>query len=462
MSAVRISVLGFMGFAAASLLFSSCAAPQDAPESPRLVVLYAMCTLNKDFLSPYDDTVPYTPNLKALAGRSVVFQRHMTESGQSGISYASLFSGSQAHHHGVYRHPTPLADDLYLISEAYADHGYETFFWNVHRLAGNELNYAQGIPQSNIVRRPLTIRRKRFLKLLDQLQSDSDHRAFVMTNYSTTHALYGTEYLRRFLKRYPGERGDLPEDVVRQCFGKTRPKECNELYSSNAAAFQYDLGRTIERFNLSESELRRISQLEELLYKANVHWLDKLFGDMVKEIERRGLLEESLIVLTTDHGEVLFRENALFHWTHGQALAPEVLNVPWLIYAPGLEDRAGAYEGVTRSIDVFPTMLGLSGLAVPEDRGLEGVDLSEALRGRSPPPELLAFSHTTIPMDGTLESEGYEETFRGTLYPDEEVESIWVSIRKGDRVYKWRHFGNELWRGEVFDLAADPFELRNL
>ncbi|MCP4657184.1 MAG: hypothetical protein GY856_17385 [bacterium] len=107
-------------------------------------------------------------------------------------------------------------------------------------------------------------------------------------------------------------------------------------------------------------------------------------------------------------------------------------------------------------------MLGLSGLAVPEDRGLEGVDLSEALRGRSPPPELLAFSHTTIPMDGTLESEGYEETFRGTLYPDEEVESIWVSIRKGDRVYKWRHFGNELWRGEVFDLAADPFELRNL
>ena len=438
------------------LSLASCSPWQPEPEQPRLVVLYAMCTLNKDFLSPYNSSVSYTPNLEALAKNSVVFKRHISESGQSGISYASLFSGSQAHHHGVYRHPARLADDLYLISEAFGENGYEPFFWNVHQLAGHDLNYAQGIPETNIGTEPLTVHRKRFVKLLDQLKADESRRAFVMTNYSTTHSLYGTFYLEEFLKRYPDERGKLPEEMVRSCYGKTRPRECNELYATHVASFQYDLARTLKRFNLSESDLQQIADLEELLYKANVHWLDKLFGDVMSQIERRGLSSETVIALTADHGEILHRENALFYWTHGQALAPEVLNVPLLIHAPGLGKRTVSYDSVTRSIDVFPTLMGLSGLTVPEDRGLEGVDLSASLWGREPPPDLLAFSHTTIPMDGTLEIEGYRDTFRASLYPDEEVESIWVSIRKGDRVHKWRHLGNGAWGFEVFDLGKRP------
>ena len=74
-----------------------CAAPGETPQ-PRLVLLFAPCTVSTAFLSPYNEEVDFTPNLQAFAERSVVFQRHQTEAGQSGPAYAAIFSGGQADH----------------------------------------------------------------------------------------------------------------------------------------------------------------------------------------------------------------------------------------------------------------------------------------------------------------------------------------------------------------------------
>jgi len=59
-------------------------------ETPRLVVLYATCSLNKDFLSPYNAEIRFTPHLDKIKDRSLVFLRHQTEAGQSGPSFASI------------------------------------------------------------------------------------------------------------------------------------------------------------------------------------------------------------------------------------------------------------------------------------------------------------------------------------------------------------------------------------
>src|SRR3972149_5024982 len=77
----------------------------DAAHRPRLVVLYAACSLARDQLSPYDPSRRFTPNLRRFAERGLVFRRHVTEAEQSGITYASLFTGCQADCHGVYRPP---------------------------------------------------------------------------------------------------------------------------------------------------------------------------------------------------------------------------------------------------------------------------------------------------------------------------------------------------------------------
>jgi hypothetical protein len=93
-----------------------CAAPQ-APPEPRLVLLYAPCTVNREYLSPYDPAVDFTPALEAFSRDATVFERNTTESGQSGIAYASLFTGLQAPDHGVWRNPGFSTADLSATPE---------------------------------------------------------------------------------------------------------------------------------------------------------------------------------------------------------------------------------------------------------------------------------------------------------------------------------------------------------
>ena len=118
-------------------------------QPPRLVILYAACSVNKDFLAPYDEAVQYTPFLREFAKQALVFPRHQTESGQSGVAFASIFSGAQATVHGIYRHPTPMSPDVLLITEAYAEAGYDVHVWLAHGAANTSLRYAQGVPQEN-------------------------------------------------------------------------------------------------------------------------------------------------------------------------------------------------------------------------------------------------------------------------------------------------------------------------
>src|SRR5580765_634120 len=108
------------------LFLTACRRGSDAGGKPRLVVLYAPCSLRCGSLEPYDSSIPFTPSLAAFAKDSVVFEKHDTETPESGIAYASLFTGSQADRHKVFHHPSLLRDGLPTIARIFAENGYET------------------------------------------------------------------------------------------------------------------------------------------------------------------------------------------------------------------------------------------------------------------------------------------------------------------------------------------------
>lgn len=118
------------------LLLTACGPTEAEPVPPRLVVLYAPCSLNRDFLEPYGALAGSTPNLASFASEGAVFERHQTEAGQSGSAYASLFAGTQAYLHGVLHHPTILSGDLTLVTEVFAGAGYQTWFWSGQPMGG--------------------------------------------------------------------------------------------------------------------------------------------------------------------------------------------------------------------------------------------------------------------------------------------------------------------------------------
>ena len=92
LSAGRIAVFASVCCAA---LLTACPDPPSFRQ-PRLVLLYATCSLNKHFLSSYDRSIAYTPHIEEFSKNALVFERHQTETGQSGTAFASIFSGLQA------------------------------------------------------------------------------------------------------------------------------------------------------------------------------------------------------------------------------------------------------------------------------------------------------------------------------------------------------------------------------
>lgn len=442
------------------LLLATCS--RAAPIQPRLVVLYGICSLNKDFLAPYDPAIPFTPNFNAFAKDAVVFDRHMTEAGQSGISFASLFSGIHAYSHGAYRHPIRIGDHLYQITEAFGDAGYDTHFWSGQRMGSVELNYGQGVPPANAYQvgpgdlDTYTANDERFAAILQRLKDDPDYKAFVLINLTMSHSPYHSyakpAVIEQFCRRFPNEIGDVTPEMYDKYI---------RIYDELRLPLQWSFESTKEKLGLDDQGVKELAATLLLAYKACIWQLDGLVGKWLHSIEQAGLLPESMISITSDHGEVLYRENADFKWTHGLQLVPEDINVAWMLRSPMHGLVPHRYEGVTRSIDVYPTMAGLCGIRLPKDAPIEGLDLSAAVLGKEPEPDLIAFSHTTTLSEPLLET---FENFHPAIdfNPTEDVRWVWVRAQQGDMEYKWRNTLDRGWVFQAFDLAVDRGETNDL
>ncbi len=397
--------------------------------TPRLVLLYATCSLNRQYLSAHNDAVFFTPNLGRFAQEAAVFRAHATETGLSGTDFASIFAGVQADRHGVFKHPQELDDGLYLIFEAFRRAGFDTFYWGGHPMAAAKLRYAQGVPSRNAFARPLTAGDEDFRVVLSRLRRDRSYRALVVTAFTVTHSPYRLDDARALKRDYPRETADVTdEDLVRY----------HRLYKNNSVPFQTRFDDTVKNLELSKRDISKLAAVVELAYEGGVHRLDGMFGAVWNLLREYRVDSDAVIAFTADHGETLYREDRPFKWTHGPDLAPEVITVPLMIRWPGVV-RPRTVDGVTRSIDVYPTLAGLARVSIPEEAGIQGQNLAPALRDGKELPRLRGLSH------GTLR--------QWSFFVPDLIENIWAAERVGDLLYTWRRERSQ-WRLDVRRIAA--------
>jgi arylsulfatase A-like enzyme len=171
--------------------------------------------------------------------------------------------------------------------------------------------------------------------------------------------------------------------------------------------------------------------LEQLLalYDGEIRYLDGWIGDVIEDLEGRGILDETLIVITSDHGEE-FRDHGDFG--HGNSLYQEQLHIVLMMGFPdGLVPGGRRIPHVVRHVDVLPTILDVVGLPTPAN--IAGRSLMPILRGEEPvDPPRVAFSEV-----------------------DRRIHA--VSLRHGShKVIRRLGIGAE--GTEAFDLAADDDE----
>jgi arylsulfatase A-like enzyme len=169
------------------------------------------------------------------------------------------------------------------------------------------------------------------------------------------------------------------------------------------------------------------------LYDREIRHVDDELRRFFGALAELALLDETLLVVTSDHGEG-FLEHGIYG--HGRTLHGEVLNVPLLLRGPGIPRGLRVAEPVAH-VDLMPTLLELAGIPIPPSlMGRSLVPLLRGERGGAPVP---------------VYSEAREQS-----YPEPSL-----SVRVGDRkLIRMRTPTGD--RHLYFDLAADPGERRNL
>jgi arylsulfatase A-like enzyme/tetratricopeptide (TPR) repeat protein len=168
-------------------------------------------------------------------------------------------------------------------------------------------------------------------------------------------------------------------------------------------------------------------------YQGEIAFTDHCVGQVMAKLKELGLYDQTLVVLTGDHGEMLGEHGEL---NHGYFIYEAALRVPLVVRVPGAKGVAARVDLPASLVDVAPTILSLLGADVPKD--VQGVDLSPWLFGRGA---------------GGGARPLYAETITPTRYYG--ANSLLAVIADG-----WKYI--ETTRPELYDLRKDPQESVNL
>jgi arylsulfatase A-like enzyme len=203
----------------------------------------------------------------------------------------------------------------------------------------------------------------------------------------------------------------------------------------------------LEQWWLSPSKEETPDDRIELLidgYDSCLSYLDGRLRVLFQELERRGLLNETIVVITSDHGEA-FGEHDLYG--HGVSLYEDQIRVPLIVVAPGLVPELGIHEDVVSLRDVPATILDLVDLPGPS---LPGASLASFWRSKQtdPSPAIASVSGPeTFPPNS-----GRSPVFRGSM----------ISVTDKNRLKYIKTFIDKGPGEELYNLSSDPEEWLNL
>ncbi len=349
---------------ALSLLAASSACTPAA--RPRNAVLIVLDTLRADRLFAYGNPRPTSPVLDALAREGALFETVVSNAPWTLPAMVGLMTGE---------YPTARTYDAglrrSLVSELQAA-GFATVAFTegafVSRRYGFELGFESFREHEGSV--PF---------LLDAPAEDAQ-----------TEPDRGIEKTFRWAKSWLAEHGR-----ERRFFLLVHTYEPHVPYRRRTFAEGMPRGRLGPTFEAGAAiQAKRSGQLPDdvelayirALYDGGVAACDRAVGELLAELERLGIARETLVVVTSDHGEDLGDRLPLRPGNHGHALYDEQLRVPLILRDPTRRFAVRRVSAQVRLVDVMPTILDLLGLPPAADRN--GRSLVPLLRGEESEPRL--------------------------------------------------------------------------
>ncbi len=375
-----------------------------------------------------------TPVMDRLAQQALNFTHAVSCAPVCSPYRASLLTGQYPLTHGVFVNDVCLSHQAVSMADAFASAGYDTAYIGKWHLDGH--GRSRYIP-------PERRQGFDFWQVLE-CTHDYNHSFYYAGDDPSKHLWegYDAEAQTRAAQEYIRQHDRRAPFLLVLSWGPphnpydTAPPRFRERYDPDAIRLPPNVGD-----NRQEKPFHRHarSPAEELAgYYAHISALDACLGDLLGTLDESGLMENTIFVYTSDHGDML--------WSHGewrkQWPYDESIRVPFLLrYPAGLDGMGRKVDILLNTPDILPTLLGLCRLPIPET--VEGRDVSPILRGET--------------------RDEVEAALIACYHPFSEFQPAWGGrAYRGLRTRRYTYARDLNGPWLLFDNQTDPFQLRNL
>ncbi len=395
------------------------------------ILLIMVDTLRADRLSCYDYGGNQTPAIDALARDSILFRFTIAQAAWTRPATASLLTSLHPDSHKANELDQQLPDELTTLPEALTEQGYRTVGCVNNINVNRSFNFHQGFNE-------FTYLAPNYLFLADESSSK------LLGHWLMRKVRKLVDRSRRVEEFY--QDADMVNEHLLAGFATaadSRPTFYFVQYMDpHDPYFAHPYNG--EALNLVETPDPGPDRVEEVsqLYDGEVSFLDSRLETVFQRMRELGIYDNTLIILTADHGEELYDHRG---WFHGSTLYQELIQVPLIIKLPGNRLAGNEVEQLTRQVDIAATILGQVDLLPPA--AFQGIDVVTALaesRDDESAPVSWPVGHITA-----------KTVFRGT-----ELHSLIAGDWKLVRASKGNARG--LPQVELFRLDQDLAEQRDL
>jgi arylsulfatase A-like enzyme len=438
------------------------AAPSSAAARPNLILI-VWDTVRADRMSLYGYPKQTTPQLDEFAREAVVYERAISPGNWTVPSHASIFTGLPVSAHGAVAPQKWLTDDHETLAESLSAVGYDTYAFTANPHASEVTNLVQGfdtVEHSWDGRWASACRASTVAKLIPEDRSTEfsparaagEARGGKRRIYKDCGDHIGSALMRwvdarldrnkpffAFLNYMEAHTPRWPRMSSRERI--SAPERIRTSLDMDSASFR----QLLHMFDIDLYSLEELQAIADV-YDATLLDLDSATKRLVDLLTDRDLLDSSVVILTSDHGENLGEHGQL---DHKYSIYDTLVRVPLLVRHPHGR-HAGRIDTPVSARDIHATALELAGLEVPRSAG-SPLPLPLHAAGLS---DRRAFSEMLVPVPSALDrvSEKYPDfdtaPWRRQMRSIERGNSKLISISDGSL--------------ELFDLSVDPAEERNL
>ena len=405
-----------------------------APQAPN-VLLIILDTMRGDRLGCYGNPKPVSPFLDRFAREGTLYEHAFVDASWSLPSHISIFTGYPPYVHGAMY--IPFDGRVPTIAEEMQKRGYATAGFVANRAFGSR---SQGIGRGFIHWE------NSFTGLLDSAERTALGRQ-MSKRFDQWFAVPGwTGYMRadeinRRLLRWLDTQPDRPFFVFLNYMDMHVPRVPPREFAARISSYPDEISPPDKyrmRLRKSVTKFTRPGHIDDV-YDSTVAYLDSLLGGLFTELRRRGLEDNTIVVVTSDHGESLGEHGLL---GHSSSLYYDQIHVPLLIRAPG---RMPAGLRVTQLADAHAIPATIINLTSSGKNPFPGPSLVPGKEGTEAP-ERMVLCEVDRPDSSRMPANW--PTSKG-----------WLKALVGERLHFILHQNGE---EELFDWMADPGELRDL